>query len=343
MCTKTLCFLLCCVGIAPVLRADEVYLKNGDRLTGKIVSVIEGKMLLNSTLSGPVTIEMKNIRTFSSEGPIEIHLKDGTVLHQPVAAAEPNEFSLQGPTPLQAQKVPLGEVAAINPPPVPKAKWTGSVSGAVGVTTGNTKTNTIAGSFNLSRRTEQDRSSLGGDIAQSNQTDPVTGQGRTTENWWRLHGQYDYFFTKKLYGFGNGRYEKDEIALLNRRVVVGGGAGYQWIEDSKTAFSTNLGLASLYEKYDNAAGSNNQVTLQAGYAFSRELFKNVKFLNDLTWYPSLSHFSSDYFLTSTAEVRANFAKNMFVNFKVIFNYDSTPAPGRESTDVKYLLGVGLNF
>ena len=275
-------------GVASSLYADEVYLKNGDRLTGKIVSLTEGKMVLNSDLSGPVTIELKNIRTFSSEEPLEIHLKDGTVLHQPVAAAEPNEFALKAAAPLQPQTVPLAEVAAINPPPVPKAKWTGSVSGAVGVTTGNTKANSITGSVSLARRTEQDRTTIEGDIAKSNQTDRDTGQGRTTEDWWRLRGEYDYFFTKKFFGFGNGRYEKDEIARLNRRVVVGGGAGYQWIEDSQTAFSTNLGLASLFEKFDNLAESSNQLSLQAGYSFSRQLWKNTKFLNDLTCYPSFS-------------------------------------------------------
>jgi hypothetical protein len=34
---------------------------------------------------------------------------------------------------------------------------------------------------------------------------------------------------------------------------------------------------------------------------------------------------------------------MFANFKVIFNFDESPAPGRGTTDVKYLLGVGMNF
>ena len=339
---KILCLLVCCVGTPAALYADQVYLKNGDRLTGKIVSLTNGKMVLNSDLSGPVTIDLKNVRTLSSDVPIEIHLKDGTVLHQPVEAAEPNEFALKGGTPLQTQKVPLAEVAAINPPPVPKAKWTGSVSGAVGLTTGNTKTDSISGSASLGRRTEQDRITASGDIAKSSQTDRDTGIGRTTEDWWRLLGQYDYFFTKKFFGFANGRYEKDDIARLDRRVVVGGGGGYQWIESETTTFSTNLGLASLFEKYKNQAESNNALSLQAGYNFSRQLWKNTKLLNDLTWYPNLSDFS-DFFLTSTGELRMNLTKNMFANLKIIYNYDATPAIGRGNTDVKYLLGVGLNF
>jgi hypothetical protein len=71
-------------------------------------------------------------------------------------------------------------------------------------------------------------------------------------------------------------------------------------------------------------------------------WKNTKFLHDLTYFPAFEDFS-DFFLTSTAEVRTNLTKTMFANFKVIFNYDATPALDREKTDVKYLLGVGMNF
>lgn len=336
---KVLFSILCLVGLGSTLWADEVYLKNGDHLTGKIVSLTEGKLVLNTALSGQVTIDMKNIKTFSSEEPLEVHLKDGTVLHQPLAAAEPNEFALKGGAPLQPQKVPLADVTAINPP---KTKWTGNLSAALTLTNGNTKSSSITGSMSLGRRTKQDRTTIDGDIAKGHQTNRDTGVGVTTEDWWRLRGEYDYFFSKKLFGFGNGRYEKDAIAHLDRRVVVGAGGGYQWIENPQTAFSTNLGVASVSERYVNPSQSSNQLSLQAGYAFSQQLGKNVRFLHDLTVFPSFASIS-DYFLTSTTEVRASLTKNTFANFKIIFNHDATPAQNRGNNDVKYILGVGLNF
>ncbi len=220
--------------------ADEVHLKNGDRLSGQIVRLTEGKLVLKSTLAGEVTVSLADVKTFSSDASVEVHLKDGTVLHQPVVAAEPNEFAIKAGESLKPQTFPLSSVAAINPPPAPKPKWTGSISGALGLTAGNTETSSITGSISLARRSEQDRTTADADVAQSNQKDQVTGEGRTTENWWRLRGQYDYFFTKKLFGFVNGRYEKDDIALLERRVVVGGGGGYQWIETPRLRFPPTL-------------------------------------------------------------------------------------------------------
>jgi hypothetical protein len=120
--TKIGFLLLCFIVLCPTLYADEVFLKNGDRLTGKIISLTDGKMVLTSDLIGQVTIDVKNITTFKSDAPVEIHLKDGTVLHQPVTAAEPNQFSITTGKPLQPQTFTLAQVVSINPPAKPPRK-----------------------------------------------------------------------------------------------------------------------------------------------------------------------------------------------------------------------------
>jgi putative salt-induced outer membrane protein YdiY len=317
---------------------DELYFKNGDHLTGQIVRMTDDKLVFKSQGTGEVTVNLSDLRTFSSETPLEIHLKDGTAYHQPVGTAEPNGISIA----TQPKPFALSQVTAINPPAKPKPKWTGSISGSIAVVSGNTKTTSYAGSIGVVRRSEKDRLSGNADIVRS-ERETDAGDKDVTENWWKLKAQYDYFFFKQFYGFVNGRYEKDTIALLDRRVVVGGGAGYQWIEKPQVSFSTNLGLASLYEKYDDAGNTTNSTTsLQAGYNFQVTPLKGLAFLHDLAYYPSLEDFS-DYFLTSSAELRATMLKNLYASFRVIFDYDATPAQGRQDTDVKYLFSIGLTF
>ncbi|UCD53313.1 MAG: DUF481 domain-containing protein [Phycisphaerales bacterium] len=322
--------------------ADEVYLKNGDRYSGTIVKLTDGKLVLKADAAGEVTINQEDIQSLSSAGPLEIHFKDGAVLNQNVQVAQPGQFAIEtGPT-LRAQTFPLAEVTAINPPPKPKPKWTGSLSAGFTATSGNTSIEAINASFSAVRRSEKDRQTASADYAKGKQDDPDTGEEETIEDWWRAKGQYDYFFSKKFFGFINGSYEKDSIADLDRRVVVGGGAGYQWIESEQTNFSTSLGLASLYEKFDDATDSNSELSAQAGYNFDHQINESVRFLHDLTYFPALDKIS-DYYLTTTTELRASFTKSMYANFKVIFNYDATPATGRSSTDVKYIFGVGMAF
>lgn len=334
--------LLGVILLATSAGADEIHLNNGDRLSGTIVKLTGGQLVLKSDAAGEVTVAQADIQSFSSNTPVEIHLKDGAVLNQMVQVAGAGRFAISTGSTLQAQTFQLADVVSINPPDKPRPKWTGSISAGVTATSGNTSTEAINASISVGRRSEKDRTTASADYARGKQEDPDTGAEKTTEDWWRGKAQYDYFFSKRFFGFINGSYEKDSIAELDRRVVVGGGAGYQWIESKQTNFSTAIGLASLYEKFNNSTDSNSELSAQAGYNFDHQLNKSVKFLHDLTYYPALSSFS-DYYLTTTAELRASLTKTMFANFKVIFNYDATPAMGRSSTDVKYIFGVGMAF
>jgi putative salt-induced outer membrane protein YdiY len=321
---------------------DELHLMNGDRLTGKIVQLAEGKLLFKSDVAGETTVALSNIETFNTGDPIEVHLKDGTSFNQTVSSAGPGRFSVEGSEALKAQEFALDDIVSINPPVKPVPKWTGDISVGLASTRGNTKTETISASANFMKRMEKDRITINMDYARGEQEDRTTGQTETVEDWWRAKGKYDYFFSKPLYGYVDGRYEKDAIAELDRRVIVGAGAGYQWVESPEMNFSTEGGLASLYEKFDNQTDSNSEISLQLGYHFDKKLAKNVSFTNDLTYYPSIDKFS-DYFLTTTAGIRADFTERMFVTFKTIFNYDVTPAIGAHSSDVKYFLGLGYRF
>jgi putative salt-induced outer membrane protein YdiY len=325
-----------------VASADEVFLTNGDRYSGTILQLTDGKLVFVSDAAGEVTLKQGDIQSFSSMGLVEIHLKDGTVLNQEVQVGQSGTFAIENGVTLRAQIFQLADIASINPPPKPKPKWTGSLSAGFTATSGNTSTEAINASFSVGRRSEKDRTTASADYAKGKQENPDTGEENTTEDWWRAKAQYDYFFSKKFFGFINGGYEKDSIAELDRRVVVGGGAGYQWLESERTSFSTSLGLASLYEKFENSTDSNSEMSAQAGYNLNHQLNKSVKFLHDLTYYPALDKVS-DYYLTTTAELRASLTTTMFANFKTIFNYDATPAPGRSSTDVKYIFGIGMTF
>ena len=342
MCRRILVLIFCLFFCVQSIQADEIIFTNGDHLTGKIIHLVEGKMLFKSDVIGDVPIDISKIKTFSTDAPIAVHLKDETVLLQKIVNAEPGKFGIEGAGTVKAQDFELASISSINPPVKPLPKWTGNISVGVTSTHGNTKSQSMSGSFNISKRTHNDRTTVSMDYAKTKQEDKVTGVDEVTEDWWRSKGKYDYFFTKKLFGFVDGRYEKDAIAELDRRMIIGGGAGYQWIESEDLSFSTEFGMASLYEKFDNQTDSNSEISMQAGYNFDKTLMKNVKFIHDLTYYPSTGSFS-DYYLTSTGEIRTNLTSSMFASFKAIFNYDATPAIGSGKTDTKYLLGIGYNF
>ena len=327
----------CLAMFCSVAGADSIVFVNGDRLTGRIGQLVDGKLTFESELAGKLAIDIANIATFSSDGPIDLHLEGGSILSKQAAASEPNHITI-GP----GRVVAFERIVSINPPPKAKPKWTGDISAGYTSTAGNTSTDAINFSGNMKKRTEKDRKTVSADFARGRQENPSTGKKTKTEDWWRTKAKYDYFFTKKTYGYLDGRYETDDIAQLDRRVILGAGAGYQWIESKAMNFSTEGGLAHMYEKYGNNTGSSEEVSVQLGYNFDKRFGKGIEFIHDLTYYPSTEDFA-DYYLTSTAELRANLNETMFTNLKAVLNYDATPAQGKHKTDTKYIWGIGWKF
>ncbi len=326
---------------AGVTSADEIFLTNGDHLKGKIVNLVDGKLLFKSDLAGETKIELSKIQTISSDEPVTVSLKDNTAFTQKLTGStSPGKFSVAGSDSLPAQSFAVSDIVSINKP---APKWTGNISANATATRGNTVKDSYALSVQATKRTDDDRTTLSADYAKTKQEDPTTGDKITTEDWWKLKAKYDYFFTKKLYGYIDGRYEKDAIADLDRRVTVGIGAGYQWIEKPDLKFSTEAGLASKYEKFDDIDNTtNSDIAAQLGYNLQMKLLKNLSFVHELTYYPALDKFS-DYYLTTTAELRADVSASIFLNAKVILDYDATPAIGKGCTDTKYFFGLGYSF
>ncbi len=321
--------------------ADQVILKNGDRLTGNIVKLTDSKMVFKSELAGEVTIDLSGIRTLASDTPLSIHLKDGTVLQSKVSSGQGEQFTIVGDT-LQSQSLNTADITAINPPAKPISKWVGQASAGLTSTHGNTKADNLNASFGAQKRTEVDRTTVAADYAKGTQDNGAGGE-TDIEDWWRAKAKYDYFVAPKWYAFLDGRYGRDAIALVDRRMAVGVGAGWQWLETDITKWAFELGAASLYERFDDVGSTkNSELSIQAGYNLSHRLTKTVDFIHDLTYYPSTDQFS-DYFLTSGAEIRTRFSSRMFANFKTLFNYDTSPATGKGNTDVKYIVGIGVDF
>src|SRR5260370_33241622 len=60
--------------------ADQVTMKNGDRLSGGIVKYDGKNLVFRSELAGPVTIPWDAVTAIDSSAPLNVGLKDGQVI-----------------------------------------------------------------------------------------------------------------------------------------------------------------------------------------------------------------------------------------------------------------------
>lgn len=321
-------------------RADEVILTNGDRLTGKIVSLIDGKMTFESELLGTLTIDAEKVRTFSTTEPAEIHTDDGAVLWDTANQSGGRQVQVDTRT------LELSRIQTINPPPPPVPagpKWTGDITANFAAQRGNTVEDTANVRMTAERKTDIDSIRAQGQYRFSQKENDRTGLSQTTEDALKLGAKYTRDFNDtKWYWFTSGDYQKDRIANLDQRLIGALGAGYRWIESEDMNFATELGVAAIHEEYSDPKDTNDDITLQAGYEFDKKINDKLFFVHTLTYYPSI-HDTEDYLIQTDAELRYHLTEKLFSSFRIEIDYDSTPAENSDTTDQRYLVGLGWTF
>ena len=328
--------------------ADELVFKSGGRLTGTFVKVEEKMLIFDSVEVGLVTVKLENVANFTSDQPAQFVFQDGTVVSGKVLGLENDQVKLAQTEMLPTHSYPLSNITSVNPPPVIPPKWSGSYTAGFTSSHGNTFSESGSVSFDASRRTGKDRTTVFTRYLvgrAENEDDAGNTNKKTTEENFAFGGKYDYFFTPKFYGFLDGQFKKDHIADLDRRIIAGLGLGYQWIESDPMNFSTDFGASELCEQYTthDVITKSDELSARLGYHFDRIIWEGFKFVHNLNYYPAATSTLSDYYLSTDAELRLALSGSMYGSFKAILDYDNTPAPGIGKTDTKYIHGIGWTF
>src|SRR5262245_63656743 len=93
--TKVAMFLLAAFTLlhAPLF-ADTVKLKNGDRITGKVVNLLEGKLTIKTDAMGEIKIDVAQIDTIATDEPLSIDLPDGSHLNGKAVESKDGVFAV---------------------------------------------------------------------------------------------------------------------------------------------------------------------------------------------------------------------------------------------------------
>ncbi len=324
--------------LASAVQADEIIFNNGDRLTGKIVGVEGGKMKITTKVAGDVTVDTKDIKTFSTEAPVEVRTKEGAKITAPAKADQAGTVSMAPAGGAPAKTIKVEDMKYVNF----SEAWSGAVIAGGIFTRGNTYSDQANIAFDLGRRTEQDRWTIGAGYNFGRQRDATTGNKSTTTDNWFATAKYDYFLNEKLYAFGSIRYEHDRIANLDYRLVPGFGLGYQWIDKPDLKFDTEAGLAYVCEKFSDDT-NNGFISARFAYHAKKNCWGDkVQLFHNLEYYPSLETLS-DYLIVTDAGIRTAITEKMFAEYKIEYRYDAIPAQGSSRSDLRHIVGLGWKF
>ena len=334
--------------------ADQVSLKNGDRITGSIVKSDGKTLVLHTADLGDVNVNWSAIQGVQSEQALHVEGPNGTTA---VGTVTTSNSELEVATSSGRVAVPITAVQALSPEteyektvhPSLFQEWKGGVNAGFSLTGGNSETTNLALGFVAARQTLHDKLSAYANSVYATSTTTVvtttvpliiTRTSTTTANTTGGGLRYDRDFDSKLFGFGAADFFADALQALNLRSVFSGGLGYHAIKSDRTTLDFLGGLNYTHESYVGL--SRNLVALTLGEELMHKVRANTVLNEQLFIFPDLNNpgeFRSTFNFGSVTKITKIFGwQNSFSDV-----YVSNPPVGKRQNDVILTTGLNVSF
>jgi len=348
------------------MRADQVVLKNGDRLTGKIVSGDGKTLLLKSEFAGDVTIQWDAITNIESSDNINITLKDGTRLTGKVTTQNGKFVVASAPAAATAPVAAKEAIVAVRNDAEqhsfdvqtertahPKFQyfWSGTLDTGLALTRGNSETANFTLAAKAIRETPRDKLTVYGDyiFANNNSVPPTV----TTANALDAGLRGDLNFRQHLFVFAFADFQTNQLQHLDLRSVFGGGFGYHLIKTANTTFDLFGGISYDRDSFGAYNLTNptpppvlllvpssvqNSAEAVLGEEFDAKLSKRSALTERFSFYPNFSH-TGDFRFQLDSTLSTQISKWLSWHTTLSDRYISYPPAGLKANDL--LLSTGL--
>lgn len=314
--------------------ADEVRLKNGDRLTGQVVRMEAGKLILKTSYAGEISMVWQEVASLKTDDSVKVVLKDETALEGNTLSIEDGRMMLDTAKIEMPVSFSLADVKAINPEPIKTVNITSRTNVNITSERGNTDSDNYYFDGEFVARTKKNRYKIGGELNKEE------SDGTTTSQNWLAYGNYSHFLSKKWYLYADTLFEHDELKDLDLRSTLGAGAGYQIFESPLLNLSISAGLAKVDENFD-VAEDDDYTAGQWSVNYDQYFFKKfVQLFHFSNGFVSLED-TNDWFYRTRTGLRFPVYKGFTATLQYNYDYDHQPsvdAEDEEDTKVIFLLG-----
>ena len=365
---KSLLLLMTMVLLCPALFADQVSLKNGDRLTGTIVNSDAKTLVLKTEAAGDVTFQWSAIDAITSTQPLHVGLAGGQMVVGPVTTKDGQiQVTTQTAGVVTASKDSVQVIrsdsdqaaydAAIERLQHPHLGdfWSGTLDTGLSLTRGNSATL----SYNLAgravRQTDRDKITV--------YTSAVYGKNDTTSPSQVIAHQItggvraDINFRPRWFAYAATDFNSNALQNLDLQNVVDGGIGAHLIKTKNTQFDLFAGAGYNQEFFGAytlpnptpppatssfAAVTQRNAEANAGETFSAKLGSRSTLSETFNYFPNLSG-PSGYRYTFNSVVSTAISKWLGWQFSLNDNFISNPPTRIKGNDLLLSTGLRLTF
>jgi putative salt-induced outer membrane protein YdiY len=328
--------------------ADQVVMKNGDRVTGSIVKKDGKNLVVKTDNFGVVTAPWDQVESITADKPVNVVLQDGKTIQGTLStSAGKVEVSPQN---APKQTVAPADITSLRDAAEQRAYerllhpgwgqlWAGTASIGFAGTSGNAKTLTFTTGVNAARTTNTDRTSLYFNTIRASAL--VDGVSATTAQAVRGGVGYDRNVSPRLFVNVFNDYEYDRFQNLDLRFVIGGGLGFHVFKTDRSSLDV-LGGADYNHSSFSTPLTRNSAEAYWGDEYSFKLNSSTSLVQSYRMFNDLSN-TGTYRVNFDIGTSTKLTKWLNWNVSLSDRYLSSPAPGRKTNDFLYTTGVGISF
>jgi putative salt-induced outer membrane protein YdiY len=327
--------------------ADQVALKNGDRLSGTIVKSDSKVLVLRTDYAGDISLKWDAIQTIQSSEQLHVEFEDGKSAVGSVATAD---GKLEITTKTGTVEAPKSSVKTLRNDAEQAAyektlhpgllqEWKAGLNVGFALTGGNSQTENLSLAFTGIRQTLHDKLGLYANSVYATNNAPGAVPA-TTANTIGGGLRYDHNLSPRVFGFGSSDFFSNALQTLNLRSVFGGGVGFHAIKKDATTLDLLGGVNYTHESY--ASLSRSFAALTAGEELMHKLGKSTVLNERLYLFPDLNS-AGDY--RGTFDLATITKMNKWLGWQTSFSdvYVTNPPVGKKQNDVIFTTGLNVSF
>lgn len=330
-------------------KSDHLHLRNGDRLSGKLVDVGPETLTFSAYGNKCITVPWKDVVRLDTVDRYRTSLKKGSAIEAPFEASSEDEVFV-AKTQLGPIVIPKGEIARVenfDAIAVRAAKeaadrkfllrkvWSGKFGLGVADTTGNSEARNINTIFEATRKSPSDKLFLD---AQYNRT---VSAGIKSADLVRGGMRLDVNTSPSNFYFLFGRMEIDKIQLLDLRSTVGVGLGHTFYDHAKGHLDLGWGFTYVRDTFESAP-TNSDITFLTSFNWNRKTGNSSGFSERLLYYPNVSEFS-DFRIESDTKFDYALSSNLSLVLGVVDRFDNRPLDGKKKNDLTVTTSITKKF
>jgi len=330
--------------------ADQVVLKNGDRLSGTIEKSDAKTLVIKTEFAGEVSIQWPAVQQINSTEPLHVSLTNGQTLVGPVTTTEGN---VAVATASGTVTQPIADVQKLRNDaeeslyqktlhPGLLQAWQGGANVGFALTRGNSETKNLALAFTADRKTLHDHLGLYANSVYASNDAPGAVPS-TTANSTQAGARFDRNLADRWFGFVNADFQTDALQDLDLRSVFGGGLGLHAIKNERTTLDFLGGLNYTRENYSGLTGvDHNLIAATLGEELFHKLGLSTVLTEKLYFFPDFNQageFRGTFNLGTVTKI------NKWLGWQNAFGdiYVTNPPAGKRQNDILLTTGLNISF